>query len=121
MATKAEGTPLGTPEVGAGLESSKKPGFAERRVLGASGRRSGSSEGTQSSVEPCKGFGCDRAKEAMQLTLAEEGPALTSLWLQRRAWPLAWARAGAARITVAVLLEVLVLGAREQCGAVVCC
>lgn len=55
------------------------------------------------------------------MTLAEEGPALTSLWLQRRPWALAWAWAGAAGITAAVLLEALVLGAREQCGVVVCC
>lgn len=64
MATKAEGTPLGTPEVGAGLESITKPVSTERRVLGARGRRSGSGEGTRSSLEPCKDFGSHGAKEA---------------------------------------------------------
>ena len=63
MATKVKGTPLGTPEVGAGLESSKELGFPGRRVLGG-GRRSGRSEVTRSFVEPCKDFGFDRAKEA---------------------------------------------------------
>lgn len=37
MATKVKGTPLGTPEVGAGLESSKELGFPGRRVLGGAG------------------------------------------------------------------------------------
>lgn len=64
VATKVKGTPLGTPEVGAGLESSKELGFPGRRVLGVSGRRSGRSEVTWSFVELCKDFGFDRAKEA---------------------------------------------------------
>ena len=55
------------------------------------------------------------------MTPVEEWPALTSLWLQRRAWTLGWARTGATRITVAILMQVLVLGAREQFAAVVCC
>lgn len=54
------------------------------------------------------------------MTREKERPALPSAWLPGRAWALAEARVGVARITEAIPVRVMVLGARQQWGAVVC-
>ena len=54
------------------------------------------------------------------MTREKERPALPSVWLPGRVWCLAGARVGVARITEAIPVRVVMLGARQQCGAVVC-